>query len=59
VVNAAREWVPRAPTVMAGNATRSASSSTAPRLVDAGWPFLLALLLLCGEWLGRRAAGQR
>jgi len=28
-------------------------------LVDAGWPFLLALLLLCGEWLGRRAAGQR
>ncbi|HEY0929016.1 MAG TPA: hypothetical protein VGE27_03775 [Gemmatimonas sp.] len=59
VVNASREWVPRAPTVSAGNATRSASNSTAPRLVDAGWPFLLALLLLCGEWIGRRAAGQR
>ncbi len=59
VVNASREWVPRAPTVSAGNAARSASNSTAPRLVDAGWPFLLALLLLCGEWLGRRAAGQR
>jgi hypothetical protein len=59
VVNAAREWVPRPPTVTAGPLARGASGADAPRLADASWPFVLALLLLCGEWLGRRAAGQR
>lgn len=59
VVNAAREWVPRPPSVMAGPLSRGVSGSDAPRLSDASWPFVLALLLLCGEWLARRAAGQR
>ncbi|WP_434480520.1 hypothetical protein [Gemmatimonas sp.] len=59
VVNASREWVPRAPSVSVGPLSRGVAGSDAPRLADAGWPFVLALLLLCGEWLARRAAGQR
>lgn len=59
VVNASREWVPRPPTVRDGVLSRGALSSDAPRLADAGWPFVLALLLLCGEWIGRRAVGYR
>jgi hypothetical protein len=59
VVNASREWVPRAPGVQAGPLARGVAGSDAPRLADAGWPFVLALLLLCAEWLARRAAGQR
>ena len=59
VVNASREWVPRAPTLRDGGVTRSALASDAPRLVDSWWPFLLALLLLCGEWIGRRMTGLR
>ena len=59
VVNASREWVPRAPTVRDGVLSRGALSSDAPRLADAGWPFVLALLVLCGEWIGRRAVGYR
>ncbi len=59
VVNASREWIPRAPTVTAGPATKAASSSDAPRFADKGWPFVLALLLLCAEWVARRLAGQR
>jgi hypothetical protein len=59
VVNASREWVPRAPTIVAGPAAKAAGSSEAPRFADNSWPFVLALLLLCGEWLGRRALGQR
>jgi hypothetical protein len=42
-----------------GPLSRGALSSDAPRLADAGWPFVLALLLLCGEWIGRRAGGYR
>ncbi len=59
VVNASREWVPRLPSVAVGPLSRGVAGSDAPRLADAGWPFVLALLLLCGEWLARRAAGQR
>lgn len=59
VVNASREWVPRAPSVLTGPLARGAAGSDAPRLADAGWPFVLALLLLCAEWLARRTAGQR
>jgi hypothetical protein len=59
VVNAAREWIPRAPSVQGGALSRGAAGSDAPRLADAGWPFALALLLLCGEWIGRRLGGHR
>ena len=33
---------------------RGALTTDAPRLSDAWWPFVAALLLLCGEWIGRR-----
>jgi hypothetical protein len=59
VVNASREWVPRAPAVVTGPLARGSSGTDAPRLADAGWPFILALLLLCAEWLARRTSGQR
>ena len=59
VVNAAREWVPRAPAVTSGPLARGTTGSEAPRLSDAGWPFALALLLLCAEWIARRTSGQR
>ena len=59
VVNAAREWVPRAPAVTSGPLARGTTGSEAPRLSDAGWPFALALLLLCAEWIARRTTGQR
>jgi hypothetical protein len=59
VVNASREWVPRVATLRDGPGARGGQSSDAPRLVDSWWPFLLALLLLCVEWVGRRLAGLR
>lgn len=59
VVNASREWVARAPVVRDGALSRGAFSSDAPRLSDTWWPFGLALLLLCAEWVGRRFAGLR
>lgn len=59
VVNPSREWVPRAPMVRDGPLSRGAFSSDAPRLSDTWWPFVLALLLLCAEWIGRRFAGLR
>lgn len=59
VVNASREWVPRAPAVNTGPLARGTSGSDTPRLADAGWPFVLALLLLCAEWIARRSSGQR
>jgi hypothetical protein len=59
VVNASREWIPRAPAVAAGPLARGVAGTDTPRLLDAGWPFALALLLLCAEWIARRSAGQR
>lgn len=59
VVNASREWVPRAPAVQSGPLARGVAGSDAPRLADKSWPFVAALLLLCAEWLLRRASGQR
>lgn len=59
VVNASREWVPRAPAVQGGPLARGVAGSDAPRLADKSWPFVAALLLLCAEWLLRRASGQR
>lgn len=59
IVNAAREWLPKAPAVAAGPLTAGAAGADTPRLADAGWPFVLALLLLCAEWIARRSSGQR
>jgi hypothetical protein len=59
VVNASREWVPRAPTVRDGPLSSGVLSTDAPRLSDYWWPFVVALLLLCGEWVMRRVVGLR
>lgn len=59
VVNAAREWIPRTPTVKDGALSRGELSTDAPRLSDFWWPFVVALLLLCSEWVARRAVGLR
>jgi hypothetical protein len=58
VVNPSREWVPRS-AVRALTQAATSARSDAPRLADAGWPFLLALLLLSAEWIGRRFGGHR
>ena len=58
VVNPSREWVPRPVSRAAASAAVTATSD-APRLADAGWPFLLALVLLSAEWIGRRFGGHR
>lgn len=59
VINPSREWLPRAPAGPVGALTRGTMSSDAPRLLDSVWPFVLILLLLSAEWIGRRFGGQR
>jgi len=59
VVNASREWIPRAPTAPDGPLSRGSLSSDAPRLADHWWPFVAALVLLSVEWVARRLAGLR
>ncbi len=59
VVNASREWIPRASTATDGVLSAGALSTDAPRLADHWWPFLLALLLLSTEWIARRLVGLR
>ena len=58
-VNASRELLPRQPTVRAGPVGARASLSEAPRLRDRMWPFVLVVLMLCGEWVLRRRQGLR
>jgi hypothetical protein len=60
-VNASREWLPRPPTVRAGEvgSAASAARTDAPLLRDRGWAYLLAIAALCAEWLLRRRAGLR
>ncbi len=59
VVNAAREWIPRVPTLRDATLSSGSLSTDAPRLSDHWWPFVAALLLLCAEWIVRRLAGLR
>jgi hypothetical protein len=59
VVNGGRELLPRTPTVQSGRVGEAAVAGERPRLRDQGWPFLLALLALCAEWLLRRRSGLR
>ena len=59
VVNASREWVPRAATMREGPLSRGALSTDARRLSDYWWPFVAALILLCSEWIVRRLVGLR
>ena len=59
VVNAAREWIPRAPSVRAGVVGSRPLASSAPSIRRSAWPFVAILVLLCAEWLLRRRAGMR
>lgn len=59
VVNASRELLPRPPSVVSGGVGRATAAGDAPRLRDASWPYLAALLALCAEWLVRRRIGLR
>lgn len=59
VVNPSREWVPRAPIVVPTAPSRDDISAVPRSLLERSWPFVLALLLLCSEWVLRRSAGLR
>jgi hypothetical protein len=59
VVNASREWIPRAASVRDGLLSTGSLATDAPRLSDFWWPFVAALLLLCSEWIVRRLVGLR
>ena len=59
VINRGTEWVPRRPAVRSGAIGGGAALGDAPRLRTRAWPFVIALVLLCGEWVLRRRAGMR
>jgi|HubBroStandDraft_6_1064221.scaffolds.fasta_scaffold69766_2 hypothetical protein len=59
VVNASREWLPRAPSVRTGQVGGVVLAGAAPRLRALGWIYLLLVAALCAEWLWRRRAGLR
>lgn len=59
VVNRSAELLPRMPTIQAGSVGGGAVLGDRPRLRERGWPFLVALLALCAEWLLRRRGGLR
>jgi hypothetical protein len=58
-VNAASEWLPRAPRVRAGTIRGTPATAAAPGLRTQRWAYAVALALLCGEWLLRRRRGMR
>jgi hypothetical protein len=58
-VNASRELLPRRPSVHSGDVGGASVAGSAPTARDFGWLFLLAVLLLCAEWLLRRRIGLR
>ena len=59
-VNASRELLPRRPAVSAGPVGAAPGpAGVAPALRGEWWAFVLAVLLLCAEWLVRRRAGLR
>jgi hypothetical protein len=58
-VNESRELLPRRPTVRSGAVGGTGVGGDAPTARDFGWLFLLAVLLLCAEWLLRRRVGLR
>ncbi len=59
VVNPSREWLPREPTVQAGEIQGVALAGPTPRLRALPWIYVLLVGLLCGEWLLRRRIGLR
>ncbi len=59
VVNASREWLPRAPRVASTRVRGTVSADASPRLRGMGWAYALAIALLCIEWILRRRRGMR
>jgi hypothetical protein len=59
IVNASREWLPRAPVVRTGQVGGVVLAGAAPRLRSLGWIYVLLVAALCAEWLWRRRAGLR
>jgi hypothetical protein len=59
VVNPSAEWVPRAPIDVPQVRAAEPALTVSRSLLERSWPFVLALVLLCSEWLLRRAAGLR
>jgi hypothetical protein len=59
VVNASREWLPRAARVQSGRVRGSVAADTAPRLRDKGWVYALTILFLCAVCILRRRRGMR
>jgi len=59
VVNASRELLPRAPSVTSGAVGGAAELGARPGLREFWWAYLLALALLCTEWILRRMRGLR
>ena len=58
-VNASNELLPHASRTRSGPVGGQPSVGDAPSLRDAGWVYVLAVLLLCAEWLLRRQVGLR
>ncbi len=59
VVNESRELVPRAPGVVSSAIGGAPAPSAGPPARTMGWPYLLLVACLCGEWVMRRRAGLR
>ncbi|HVB32339.1 MAG TPA: hypothetical protein VNE60_12485 [Gemmatimonadaceae bacterium] len=59
VVNAPAELVPRPPRMASGTVGGAVVRGGPPPARDAGWPYVLLVLLLCAEWVLRRRAGLR
>lgn len=59
VVNAPAELVPRPSRIASGTVGGAVARGMAPWARDAGWLYVLLVLLLCGEWMLRRRAGLR
>jgi hypothetical protein len=55
----ARELLPRRATVAPGPVGTARAADATPRVRDFGWLYVLALALLCAEWLLRRRWGLR
>jgi hypothetical protein len=58
-VNASSEWLPRSPRVRTGTIRGTPATANAPALRGLRWAYLIALALLCAEWLLRRKRGMR
>ena len=59
IVNPSAELLPSRPTVVSGAVGRRVAGDAAPRARRFGWLYVLAVVLLCVEWVVRRRVGLR